>query len=143
MKQSSSSIAEKRLKEAGISPTSVRKLVYNCLEEAQNPISLIEIENLLETVDRSSISRALNIFKKYDLVHFFNDFSGSLKYELCPSHNHSAGDFHPHFYCVNCAQTICLEDIKTPLIELPEGYEMKEINYVISGICKKCSDIQK
>ena len=44
-----------RLEKKGVKPTAVRILVFRALEEAQLPVSLLDLENLLETVDKSTI----------------------------------------------------------------------------------------
>ena len=36
-----------------------------------------------------------------------------------------------------CGQTSCLDELKVPGIQLPAGYKMKEVNYLITGVCKK------
>lgn len=131
------------LKGVGINPTPVRTLVYKCLESSKTPLSLTDLETQLDSVDKSSISRTLNIFRQNHLVHSFNDGSGSLKYEIC--HNESSDfheDLHVHFRCEKCGVTQCLSDIKVPQVDLPEGYEALELSYMISGICPNCSKTQ-
>ena len=124
---------------AGITPTPVRILVYKCLEVSENPLSLTEIENTLESVDKSSISRTLSLFRKHNLIHAFNDGSGSMKYEIFSDNLHH-GMFHVHFRCQICGATICLNDIAIPEVRLPEGFQAKEINYIVTGICADCAN---
>ena len=130
---------ESILKLKGISPTPIRILVLYCLKDAECPLSLSDLEQRLQTIDKSSISRALNLFREKHVVHFFNDNSGSTKYELCKSTSHTTcNDSHLHFHCRICGETLCLMDISLPLIELPEGFERENENFIISGICNKC-----
>lgn len=132
--------SDKILKEAGITPTAVRILVYRCLLTSLSPLSLSDLEVRLESVDKSTISRTLSLFRKYHLVHSFNDGSGSVKYELCKSTSKQEhDDMHVHFRCEKCGETFCLSEIKVPQVELPEGFEAHGFNYVISGICNNCS----
>lgn len=139
-KHISSSQIENILADAGISITSVRILVYKCLASAPNPLSLAEIEERLESVDKSSISRTLSKFKEKHLIHAFNDGSGSMKYEIChSSHVNSDYDLHVHFRCEKCGLTKCLDGVKIPVVELPEGYILQGLNYVVSGICADCN----
>ncbi|MDE6804880.1 MAG: transcriptional repressor, partial [Muribaculaceae bacterium] len=56
------------LTEAGIKPTSNRLLVLRTLLDAPSPLSLIELETELETVERSSILRVLTLFLDRNLV---------------------------------------------------------------------------
>ena len=135
-----SSKAERILNEAGISATPVRILVLKCLDNSSGPLSLNDIEIRLDSVDKSSISRALNLFKENHLVHSFTDGSGSTKFEVCRSRSEeSDADRHVHFRCEKCGVTLCLTDVAAPTVELPEGFEMHEVNYVITGVCADCS----
>ena len=129
------------LEKAGITPTPVRMLVYGCLRDSRSPMSLSDIETKLETVDKSSISRTISLFRRHDLLHSIEDGSGSSKYELWTSHktNEDSGA-HVHFRCIKCGETLCLESVKIPDVKLPEGFKKKEINYVIVGYCPECSD---
>lgn len=127
------------LAEHGIKPTSNRIAIAGTLERAATPMSLREIEDALVTFDRSSISRALALFREHDLVHSIEDGSDSVRYELCHSHNHDTdSDLHAHFYCRRCRRTFCLDGVSMPKVELPDGYEMTSLNYIIKGYCPEC-----
>lgn len=131
----------KTLSDAGVSPTPVRILVYKTLSETLFPLSLSDIETLLESVDKSTVSRTLMTFKNHNLVRSFNDGSGSLKYELTHDlKGHLNDDVHVHFRCEKCGVTSCLNDVSVPPIKLPQGFVLKEVNYVVSGFCADCSD---
>lgn len=131
---------ETLLKENGIAPTPVRLLVFRCLYENRRPLSLSDMESLLETVDKSSISRTLTLLRNKQLIHSFNDGSGSVKYELSGySNEESENGTHIHFRCEKCGETYCMPMVRVPEVTLPEGYIKKEINYVITGICAGCS----
>ena len=130
---------ELKFKKSGITLTPIRKMIYKCIQTSVSPLSLSDIENKLETVDKSSISRALNIFRKNHLVHYFDDGTGSVKYEICHSIDHEmVDDTHAHFHCSKCGETFCLQSVSIPIVELPEGFKVKDINYIITGICKNC-----
>lgn len=130
------------LKKGGVGPTAVRILVYKTLFSSRLPLSLNDIEEQLQTVDKSSISRALNQFRKNGLVHFFDDGSGSVKYEICfdPMHG-SKDDTHAHFHCSVCGQTICMHSIGIPELHLPEGFEISHVNFIIEGKCPQCKHV--
>lgn len=131
---------EEILMREGVTPTPVRKLVYKTLQTSKAPLSLSDIEIALKSVDKSTISRTLQIFREHHLIHYFNDGSGSAKYELCRSHSHDEDDdMHVHFRCEKCGETECLPSIKVPTVDLPVGYEVHETNYIITGICSRCA----
>lgn len=130
---------ELRLKECGVRPSAIRKLVLRVLDAASAPLSVQDIENQLQTVDRSSVSRSLAAFTTAELIHTITDGSGSVKYELCRQGNgghHS--DEHVHFRCERCGRTICLPQNPVPEVKLPEGYTFLSANFIITGVCPKC-----
>lgn len=131
------------LEEAGVKPTSNRILVLRALHEATSPKSLIELETKLETLDRSSILRVLTLLCEHGLVHVMEDGRGVSKYEMCHAGHHAHHDahdlHHAHFYCEKCDKVYCLEDVEVPEINLPEGFELKGVNFMLKGICRDCS----
>ena len=129
---------KEKLVNRNITPTPVRILVYRKLLESEMPLSLSDLETRLESVDKSSISRTLNLFRNYHLVHSFNDGSGSVKYEICMSDEAIHDDMHVHFHCEKCGSTFCLNEIKIPEVILPKDFHAKELSYIIKGICAEC-----
>ena len=53
------------LDDHGIRPTANRILVAEALDRAGRPMSLMELEDRLLTLDKSSISRCLTLFKEH------------------------------------------------------------------------------
>lgn len=91
--------------------------------------------------DRVTIYRTLATFLDKGLLHKVLDDAGASKYALCASnceeetyHTHN----HVHFKCSNCGHTICLEDVKIPSINLPQGYQLEETDMLLQGICSDC-----
>lgn len=129
-----------RLEKKGVKPTAVRILVFKAIAEAGSPVSLLDLETRLETVDKSTIFRSLNVFLAHHVVHDIEDGSGSLKYEACTGEETcSIDDMHTHFYCEVCHHTFCFRGIHIPVIHLPDGFEMHGINYMVKGICRECA----
>lgn len=117
----------------GVRPTAARILVLQKLSERTSPASLFELEAELETLDKSTISRSLALLLEHHAIHSFEDGSGSIKYEICQSRSETCpvGDRHIHFFCEVCRKTSCLNNIKIPVAQLPEGYIMDTINYTV------------
>ena len=125
---------------AGIKPTPVRLLVLKTLMSSARPMSSQEIESELETVDRSSITRALALFTEEHLLHVIADGSDSTKYEICHDADHSEHkDEHAHFHCRHCGETICLTSSSINIPPLPDGYCPESVSFVITGLCPKCN----
>ncbi len=131
---------ERMLINKGVKPTSNRILVYKALMNAPRPVSLADIECSLESLDKASIFRVLELFAANDIVHVLEDGSRSLKYELCRSDSHhTVDDRHVHFYCERCMQTFCLEDVSVPPIDTPAGFITRSVNYMLKGLCPDCA----
>ena len=124
-----------------VKPTSNRILVMRELIKASHPVSLADLEiSLGFSMDKAIIFRVLELFSEKDIIHVIEDGSRSLKYELCHSGtHHTIADQHVHFYCERCKETYCFEDVSVPLVNIPEGFSPHAINYMIKGICPKCS----
>lgn len=123
----------------GVKPTANRILVAEALHRAGRPMSMMELEDAIGSIDKSGISRTLTLFREQNLVHTIQDGGDGVRYELCHSHSDSHDeDAHVHFYCNSCRKTFCLEDIPIPDVTLPEGYDGESVNYMVSGICPDC-----
>lgn len=138
--------AETLLQQAGIRPTPNRTLVLQALAQATRTLSLADLETQLDTLDRSSIFRALRTLAEHRLIHSLTDPAGTLRYELChqpPSHATRWGgghdDEHVHFFCEHCRQTFCLSQIPVPHIPLPHGYATTATTLLLRGLCPNCA----
>lgn len=129
------------LEKADIRPTVNRILVVDALMHAKQPMSMMDLELQLETLEKSSVFRVLTLLLEHDLVHAIEDGRGIVKYEMCHGEGHcSVNDMHAHFYCEKCRNVYCLEEVNLPKVDLPEGYNMKSINFMIKGICPNCNN---
>ncbi len=123
----------------GVKPTANRIVVLKALAATERPLSLTELEYKILTIDKSGVFRALALFKEHHVVHVIEDGGDGVRYELCHSHDgHKDEDLHVHFYCERCRRTFCLEDIAVPEVDLPEGFEMTSVNFMVKGICPEC-----
>ena len=131
---------EKLLEQHGVKATPNRLLVARELASAGRPLSLMELESLLETIDKSSIFRTLTVFKDAHLVHALEDTGDGVRYELCHSKGDDDDDLHVHFHCTVCHKTYCLHDLPIPPVSVPEGYQVQSSSYLIHGICPECAE---
>lgn len=124
----------------GIKPTANRVLVARELDKECRPLSLMELERSILTIDKSGIYRALVAFRDAHMVHVVEGSEGVVSYELCRvDHSEGEDDTHPHFYCECCHELTCLDSMPIPDIPLPEGYRKSAVNYTVKGICPKCA----
>lgn len=123
-----------------IQPTAIRILVLQAMMKAERSVSLLDLENILDTVDKSSIFRTITLFLSHHLVHSIDDGTGSFKYAVCSSScSCEVNDLHTHFHCERCNKTFCFTNIPTPVVNLPEGFTLSSINYVLKGVCPECA----
>lgn len=132
-----------KLKHRGIRPTATRLLILCNMMRGDEAVSLPDMERYLPTVDKSTISRTLSLFLLNRLVHVIDDGSGSLKYAVCSDDcDCSVEDEHTHFYCTSCHRTFCLKHIAVPVVDLPPGFTLSSINYVLKGLCPECAEAE-
>ena len=129
------------LKRSQLSVTASREKILHLFFEESGALAHGDIEKKAgEKFDRVTVYRTLQTFVEKGIIHTIPTADNSIRYALCKEceegHHH---DEHVHFVCSNCGRTICLDDVVSPKIELPEGYIAQEVQVVINGICKDCN----
>ncbi|RGM49099.1 MULTISPECIES: Fur family transcriptional regulator [Bacteroides] len=128
------------LEKREIQPTANRLLVLKAMMQASRSVSLLDLENILDTVDKSTIFRTITLFLSRHLIHSIDDGTGSLKYAVCgESCSCEVEDLHTHFHCKKCNKTFCFKNIPTPIVQMPKGFTLDSINYVLKGLCPECA----
>ncbi len=129
------------LRKKNLSITDSRKKILSLFLQANDALTHGDMEKKAgEKFDRVTIYRTLQTFVEKGIVHVIPTIDNSIRYALCKDctegHHH---DDHVHFICSNCNTTICLDDVVSPFIKLPEGYFAKNVQVVINGICNNCN----
>lgn len=133
---------EERLLARDIKPTAIRLLVLKAMENYPQAFSLADLEDKLDTIDKSSLFRTITLFHKRHLIHSIDDGSGSMKYSVCrDSCMCELEDLHVHFNCTRCHKTFCLESISIPQVKLPKDFLLESINFVMKGLCSQCASL--
>jgi Fur family ferric uptake transcriptional regulator len=105
-------------------------------------MSLSDLEQKFDKVDKVTLYRTLKTFEENKLIHSIDDGTGSIKYALfidqCQCSLESLENLHVHFLCSNCKLTYCLNEIPIPEINLPSCFTLDSINMVVKGICSNC-----
>lgn len=135
---------EELLQQYNIRPTAVRLLILKGIADFAAPFSLEDLYIFLDTIDRSTVFRTLVVFEEQHLLHSFEDGSGKKKY--CFHHSASAVSAgtahdacrHVHATCRVCGRTMCVTTQEIPIVPLPEGFEVENVNYVVTGVCASC-----
>lgn len=129
-----------KLKYRNIKPTAIRLLILKTMTESDNALSMSDIESKVDTLDKSTISRTINLFLNHKLVHSIDDGSGAIKYAVCGDECSCAiADEHIHFSCTKCHKTFCFKGLHIPTVTLPKGFIGQQANFVLKGICEDCS----
>ena len=130
---------EQKLTTKNIQPTAMRLLVLKQLVESKTAISLTELENSFENVDKVTLYRTLKTFEKKKLIHSVVDGSRAVKYALCEENCEcEPQDQHVHFHCYNCGETFCLTNTRIPSLKIPSSFQANSVNMVYKGICANC-----
>ena len=129
------------LKNAGVRVTALRLMIWRTIsDKMKEAFSLADLEQLLISVDKSTLFRSLILFTEHGLLHTINDGSGSHKYCVChcDDHNHHHG--HVHLTCIHCHKTWCLENVSIPSVSVPTGYDVVECEYIVKTVCPMCKN---
>jgi Fur family transcriptional regulator, ferric uptake regulator len=130
------------LKRNKLSITDSRKKILQLFFEQTGALAHGDIEKKAgEKFDRVTVYRTLQTFVDKGIVHTIPTADNSIRYALCKDdctegHHH---DHHIHFVCDQCSNTYCLDDVVTPEIKLPKGYQAGHIEVVVEGLCRNCS----
>lgn len=130
------------LKSYGLSITESRKQILSLFLNSVGALAHSDIEKKSSaSFDRVTIYRTLQTFVEKGIIHTIPTIDNSVLYALCKedckSGNHL--DNHVHFFCDKCSIAYCLEHVTIPNVVLPNGFENKQSDLLITGICKNCS----
>lgn len=134
------------LKRKRLSITDSRKQILQFFMQQQGALSHSDIEKKMGAAfDRVTIYRTLQTFLENGILHAIPSADNAVRYALCndacaPGHHHHQ---HIHFFCHQCRHTFCLDDSVTPAVPLPRGYQAKEVDVLVKGVCKNCSTVKK
>ncbi len=130
------------LKRNGLSITESRRKILDMFLCAKGALAHADIErSSSEHFDRVTIYRTLQTFVDKGIVHSIPTADNSVRYALCkedchPGHHH---DNHVHFVCDTCGVMYCLEHTTVPPIAITEGFKIRQVDMLISGVCKNCA----
>ena len=93
-------------------------------------------QGLSGDMDRVTIYRILKSFEEDGLIHKIVDENSKSHYALCQECTSHHVHNHMHFQCTNCEKVECLDyDLEVPM---PNGYQLKSMQLIASGLCKDC-----
>jgi len=120
--------------------TPTKEAVLNLLSKSKKALSQDAIEKQLDIkMNRATIYRVLNRFCKDDLVHRIVAEDGKQYFAICKKceNPQELTQHHFHFRCLSCDSIECLQ---VPVeYSIPNGYEVQNVNCVLTGICNNCT----
>lgn len=127
------------LHEHGHSITKPRLKVFEELLATQAPISVADLAKRLNSVDKVSIYRTIELFENTGVVHrIWTGFKS--KVELSDAFS----PHHHHFTCRSCSKTISIksEALETTLheFETTHSFRLTHHSVELSGYCLECKD---
>lgn len=134
------------LRQNNLKVTQPRLGVLKIISGKETAISQPDLEKMLgDTVDRVTLYRVLATFEEKGILHKIFDLHGTATYALCSTEcdEHHHHDEHVHFICSVCNSIYCLDDIKLPKINLPEGYQLQSVGINAVGLCAECKALAK
>ena len=115
------------------------EILLNEFQDTETALSTVElIKRLGKQINKTTIYRVLSKLEDDGVLHSFLGFDGVKRFarcKTCSKSNHS--DVHPHFQCVSCGKTECL-DIEVNIPELLNR-EVMFSQLLIKGKCDMCA----
>ena len=122
------------LRHHGLHQTPVRVLLVTLFNEAQRPLSVKEIEELLpQKQDRVTLYRTLKLFVEKKIVNRIEVSDSLAAYRM------NEDDKHMHFYCTCCNAVYCLPQMPVVPVDVPDGFVVYENKFVVNGVCSHCN----
>lgn len=115
--------------------------ILKLINESETALTHAFIQQKLgDLCDRVTIYRVLERLVEEGQIHRFVNMDGVVNFANCVScKTHGYHHNHLHFNCKNCKSVICLEKVM-PQLEIPAGYQIEDYNFVVSGICARCTE---
>lgn len=129
------------LRSNNMSVTESRRQILNMfMQNRGGALRHADIERALDTLDRVTIYRTLQVFCEKGIIHSIPTTDGAMRYALCHGRCSEGQhhDHHVHFVCSICGATKCLEEVHIPFVRLPQGYRADNVEMVINGVCDTC-----
>lgn len=119
--------------------TATKEAVLSVLTNSRRAMSQDAIVKKMDVnADRATVYRVLNRFCEDGLVHKIVAEDGKQYFAICiKCDENSFTNNHFHFRCTNCQTIECLSEIVH--FSVPNGYQVKSVNCVLTGTCSDCS----
>ena len=119
--------------------TPTKEAVMSVLTSTTKAMSQDAIEKKISIdIDRATIYRVLNRFCEDGIIHKIVAEDGKQYFAVCMEcDERNLADRHFHFRCKSCQTIECLP--MAVHFSAPKGYQIENVNCVLTGICMDCS----
>ncbi len=118
--------------------TSCREGIVSLMLEAEHALSELEIrDRLASSYDRTTFYRSFKTLEESGIIHKIVLDSQKVRYAIA-RRGYTTG--HAHFHCNSCSSVRCLGSASMQPVELPEGFSASEMEVIVHGICRLCSE---
>jgi Fur family ferric uptake transcriptional regulator len=123
--------------------TPARLSIIRNLMASSRPLSESDFrEKMQETYERITFYRSMQTLMEAGVIHRIVADHMNVCYALnsCTMKQHEHLSDHIHFHCIKCGMIECLKGVTIQHYTLPDGYQNKECNVMVKGICKQCTE---
>lgn len=121
--------------------TTARQQVYEILNDATEPLSLVEIANQTKDIDRSSVYRTIELFARLGIVKVIV-MGWKKRFEL----SDAFGPHHHHMRCTHCQSVhhIADSEIEQAIESVAGryGFNVTSHQFELEGVCAQCHETQ-
>jgi len=123
------------LKNHHLKKSSARISIIKAIQEVGAPASEQAIsEKMGSLYDRTTFYRSIQSMVDAGIIRKIVVDKLVVRYALREKSDHA------HFFCTECQKITCLEDIHPGPYRLPAGFQSRESDVVIRGLCNSCSN---
>jgi Fur family ferric uptake transcriptional regulator len=121
-----------------------RTHVLAALIECRSALTHTEVELLLPpelSLDRVTLYRILDWLTEHRVVHRVTGADRAVRYaftERWASSDETVAATHAHYQCDKCGRVGCLDDVDAAGMAVPQGFEVRQVDILVRGICEKC-----
>lgn len=118
--------------------TSCREGIIEVIMSSKSALSENEIkERLHGNYDRTTFYRSFKTLEENHIIHKIVVDNQIIKYAL--DNEITEKKEHMHFFCTDCNNVICMDEMPMKIPKVPVGFTVKETEVVIKGICGNCN----
>ena len=128
-----------KLKEHKINITKPRIVILKAFLETVSGLDYNYFYNVpMFNMNKATIFRTFNLFVTRKIIYRIPAIDGLSRYLLQENSQSQSPVDHSSFVCTNCGSVTPLITKSPPEINLPKGYKVKNLEIVMSGLCKSC-----